>query len=172
MEAIEKISRQIELELAASLVYRELKATCDNEELKGLWHTLSVHEEYHAAALKGLKKTLTKEELEKEASTLDMNNINSQLSSHKEVMEEIPKGVSTRRAFEIAMFMEFSELNSLFFNAVKNEGEDGSPYIHSMGEGTKRHLMTLYRGLQKYAGDSEQLPYAEKFRELGLIKTN
>ena len=170
MEAIEKINRQIELELAASSVYTELKDTCDNEELKGLWHTLSVHEEYHAAALKGLKNTLTKDELEKEASTLDMGNINSLIASHEEFIEEITKGVSTRRAFEIAMFMEFSELNSLFFHAVENETEDDSPYIHSMGEGTKRHLLTLYRGMQKFAGDDTSLPYVEKFRELGLIK--
>ena len=170
MDAIEKINRQIELELAASSLYKELKASCDNEELKRLWHTLSVHEEYHAAALNRLKNTLTKEELEKEASTLDMDNINSLLASHKEFMEEIPAGVSIRRAFEIAMFMEFSELNSLFFNAEKSVNGDDSPYIHSMGEGTKRHLMTLYRGMQKFAGDDTSLPYVEKFRELGLIK--
>ena len=169
MEAIEKIDRQIELELAASSVYKELRGSCENEEVRRLWQTLAMHEEYHAAALERLKNSLSREDLEKEASTLDLDNINSLLASHKEFMEEIPKGVSTRRAFEIAMFMEFSELNSLFFNAVKNEGEDDSPYIHSMGESTKRHLMTLYRGLQKYAGDSEQLPYVEKFRELGLI---
>ena len=36
MEAIEKINRQIELELAASSLYKELKASCDNEELKRL----------------------------------------------------------------------------------------------------------------------------------------
>jgi hypothetical protein len=170
MDAIEKINRQIELELAASSLYKELKASCDNEELKRLWHTLSVHEEYHAAALNRLKNSLTKEELEKEASTLDMDNINSLLASHKEFMEEVPAGVSTRRAFEIAMFMEFSELNSLFFNAAKSASGDDSPYIHSMGEGTKRHLMTLYRGMQKYVGDDSQLPYIEKFRELGLVK--
>ena len=85
-------------------------------------------------------------------------------------MEEIPRGISTKRAFEIAMFMEFSELNSLFFHAAKGVNGDDSPYIHSMGEGTKRHLMTLYRGMQKYAGDDTHLPYMEKFRELGLIK--
>lgn len=170
MEAIEKINRQIELELAASSLYKELKASSDNEELQRLWHTLAVHEEYHAAALNRLKNSLTKEELEKEASTLDMDNINSLLARHEEFMEEMPAGVSTRRAFEIAMFMEFSELNSLFFNAEKSEDGGDSPYIHSMGEGTKRHLMTLYRGMQKFAGDDTSLPYVEKFRELGLIK--
>ncbi|MDT8318343.1 MAG: hypothetical protein RQ824_10215 [bacterium] len=169
MEAIEKINRQIELELAASSLYKELKVSCDNEELKRLWHTLAVHEEYHATALKRLKNTLSEEELEKEASTLDMDNINSLLASHKEFMEELPAGVSTRRAFEIAMFMEFSELNSLFFNASKSVTGDDSPYIHSMGEGTKRHLMTLFKGMQKFAGDDMKLPYIEKFRELGLI---
>jgi len=170
MDAIEKINRQIELELAASSLYKELKASCDNEELKRLWHTLAVHEEYHAAALKGLKNTLTQEELEKEASTLDMDNINSLLASHKEFMEEMLAGVSTRRAFEIAMFMEFSELNSLFFNASKSVTGDDSPYIHSMGEGTKRHLLTLYRGMEKFVGEDTKMSYIEKFRELGLIK--
>jgi len=172
VEATEKINRQIELELAASSVYTELKTSCDNEEVRRLWQTLALHEEYHAAALERLKNSLSREDLEKEASTLDMGNINSLLASHKEFMEEISKGVSTKRAFEIAMFMEFSELNSLFFNAVKNEGEDDSPYIHSMGEGTKRHLLTLYKGMQKYVGDDTQLSYVEKFREFGLIKTD
>lgn len=170
MEAIEKINRQIELELAASSLYKGLKASCDDEELKRLWHTLAVHEEYHAAALNRLKNTLTKEELEKEASTLDMDNINLMLARHEEFMEELPAGVSTRRAFEIAMFMELSELNSLFFNAAKSASGDDSPYIHSMGEGTKRHLMTLYRGMQKFAGDDTCMPYVEKFRELGILK--
>ena len=101
-----------------------------------------------------------------------MDNINSLLASHKEFMEEVSASVSTRRAFEIAMFMEFSELNSLFFNAAKSASGDDSPYIHSMGEGTKRHLMTLYRGMQKYVGDESQLPYIEKFRELGLVKVS
>lgn len=170
MEAIEKIDRQIELELTASSVYKGLKASCDIEELRRLWHTLAVHEEYHAAALERLKGSLSGEELKKEASTLDIDNINSLIASHKEFMEEIPAGVSTIRAFEIAMFMEFSELNSLFFNSVKKNGEGDSPYIHSVGEGTKRHLLSLYKGLQKYAGDSGELPYIEKFREYGLIK--
>ena len=169
MEAIDKIDRQIELELAASSLYKELKASSENEELRRLWHTLAVHEEYHAAALNRLKNTLTEDELEKEASTLDMDNINSLLASHEEFMKEIPGGVTTSRAFEIAMFMEFSELNSLFFNAEKSGGGDDSPYIHSMGEGTKRHLMTLYRGMQKYTGDETIMPYMEKFREMGLI---
>jgi len=169
MEAIEKINKQIELELTASSVYRKLKEACDCKEVGSLWQTLATHEEYHAAALKRLKATLSYEELEKEASTLDIDNINSLLAGHKRYLDEISYGISVTRAFQIAMDMEFSELNSLFFNHMGKGGEDPSPYIHSMGAGTKSHLMTLYKGIEKHAGPEEQAPYREKFVELGLI---
>ena len=169
MDAIRKINKQIELELLTSSVYKKLEFHTEGAEEKRLWHTLSTHEEYHAAALKRLKQTLDENELEEEASTLDMENIESVLSKYKEFLEEIPQGLSTKRAFEIAMFMEFSELNSLFFNAVDQEEEDHSPYIHSMGEGTKHHLLTLYKGMQKHIGKDEDAEYRKKFEKIGLI---
>ena len=171
MDGIRKIDRQIELELTASQIYRALEGACPDEEVKGLWHTLSVHEGYHAAALEHLKQTLTPAELEKEASTLDMANIEALLSEHRAFLEEIPRGITVHRAFEIAIFMEFSELNSLYFNAVRKgeKEEDSSPYLHSMGAGTRSHLLTLYRGIKAHGGEMDQVPYEEKFIALGLI---
>ena len=169
MDAIDKIDKQIELELMTSSVYRKLEEYTEEEDVKGLWHTLAIHEEYHAAALERLKKGLNEEELEKEASTLDMDNIESLLASHREFLEEIPQSLSIKRAFEIAMFMEFSELNSLYFHSVEKEGKDNSPYIHSMGEGTKSHLLTLYKGIQKHIGKDEDLSYRSKFEAIGLV---
>lgn len=169
MDAIDRIDKQIELELMTSNVYRKLEEYTEEEEVRRLWHTLAVHEEYHAAALERLKKTLNKEELEKEASTLDENNIEKLLSSYGEFLKEIPGGLTVKRAFEIAMYMEFSELNSLFFNSVEKGGHDNSPYIHSMGEGTKSHLLTLYKGIQSHIGEEEELAYRSKFEEIGLV---
>jgi len=169
MDAIEKIDKQIELEMMTSSVYRKLEENSEEEEVRRLWHTLGIHEEYHAAALERLKKTLNEEELEKEASTLDVDNIESLLSTYRDFLEEISPDLSTKRAFEIAMHMEFSELNSLYFNSVEKGGQDSSPYIHSMGEGTKSHLLTLYRGIQKHIGKDEDLSYRSKFEEIGLV---
>ncbi|MDH3976051.1 MAG: hypothetical protein OEV42_17385 [Deltaproteobacteria bacterium] len=169
MDAINRIDKQIELELMTSSVYRKLEEYTEDEEVRRLWHTLGIHEEYHAAALERLKKTLNEEELEKEASTLDVDNIETLLSAYRVFLEEIAPGLSVKRAFEIAIFMEFSELNSLFFHSVGKGGQDNSPYIHSMGEGTKSHLLTLYRGIRKHIGKDEDLSYRSKFEEIGLV---
>ena len=170
MDVVEKIDKQIELELSASALYRKLEEHTKNAELKRLWGTLSVHEEYHAASLESLKASLSPEELENEASTLDEDNIEDLLKKHGEFMKSIEGDVSDRRAFEIAMFLEFSELNSLFFNTMKEGEEDRAPYLHSLAEGTKSHLMTLYKGVKKHLGKEEQVPYLEMFRDLGLLK--
>lgn len=169
MDAISKIDKQIELELMTSSVYRQLEEHTEEEEVRRLWHTLGMHEEYHAAALERLKKTLNEEELEKEASALNVDNIEILLSSYRELLEEIPRGLSVKRAFEIAMHMEFSELNSLYFNSVEKGSGEESPYIHSMGEGTKSHLLALYRGIQDYVGEGEGLLYRSKFEDAGLV---
>ena len=170
MNAVEKIDKQIELELSASALYRKLDENTEDAELKRLWSTLAVHEEYHAASLESLKASLSPEELENEASTLDEENINGLLQKHEEFMKAIKEDVSPSRAFEIAMFLEFSELNSLFFNAMRSGEEDRAPYLHSLAEGTKSHLMTLYRGVKKHLGEKEQAPYLEMFTDLGLMK--
>jgi len=169
MDALDKIDKQIELELMTSNVYRKLEEYTEEEEVRSLWHTLAIHEEYHAAALERLKKSLSREDLEKEASTLDAENIEKLLASYTGFLKEIPKGLSIKRAFEIAMHMEFSELNSLYFHSVEKGGKDNSPYIHSMGEGTKSHLLTLYKGMQKHMGEEDELLYRGKFEEIGLV---
>lgn len=170
MNAIKKMDKQIELEQTASAIYKKLGTNAASDELKTLWNTLSLHEEYHAIALERLKSTLSEEELEKEASTLDEKNIETLLAEHRKIMDEIEGEVSVKRSFEIAIFMEFSELNSIFFNSVTSDPRESSSYIHSMGEGTRSHLMTLYRGIKKFLGKNEQLPYIEKFREFDLIQ--
>ncbi len=170
MDAIRKIDKQIELEHTASKIYRELEKSSVAAELKSLWSTLALHEEYHAAALEHLKATLSDDELEEEASTLDENNLDKRLEGHKRAIKEIPKGVSMKRSFEIAIFLEFSELNSLYFNSLTRNDEDPSPYIHSIGEGTRSHLLALYKGIRKFLGEKEQAPYMKKFSEYGLIK--
>lgn len=171
MDAKTKIDKQIELEHAASAVYKGLKKNATTEELRDLWHDLSVHEEYHAAALESLKETLSNEELEGEASALDEKTMDMMLSCADEFVEEASMGVSIKRSFQIAMFMEFSELNSIFFNAVKKQEEDKAPYIHSLGEGTKKHIRTLYKGIVKYVDEDEQALYLRKFQEYGLDKS-
>ena len=170
MDAIRKIDKQIKLEHTASEIYRELEKSSVGAELKRLWSTLALHEEYHAAALEHLKATLSDDELEEEASTLDEKNIDKLLESHKKLIKEMPKGVSMKRSFEIAIFLEFSELNSLYFNSLAKSDKDPSPYIHSMGEGTRGHLLALYKGIKKFLGEKEQAPYMKKFSEYGLIK--
>lgn len=152
-----------------SSVYKKMGQYTEAVEEKRLWHTLSTHEEHHAAALKRIKQTLNEKELEEEASALDIENVETMLSKNLEFLAEIPQGLSTKRAFEIAMFMEFSELNSLFFNAAEKKEEDPSPYIHSLGEGTKHHLLTLYKVMQKHISKDEDAKYREKFEKIGLI---
>ncbi len=167
MEAIRKIDKQIELEQAAYTIYDRLRASAGNEELKNLWHRLSVHERYHAVALERLKNTLSMEELEREAHALDEGSIDAQLARCKELMSEVSKGVTERRAFEIAIDMELSEISALFLKEGKTEM---APYlIHSLGAGTRSHLLMLYDGVKKFFGEKEGIPYMEKFKKLGII---
>ncbi len=170
MDAIRIIDKQIELELSASALYQKLEENTKEGELKRLWSTLAMHEQYHATSLESLKASLSPEELENEASTLDEKNIEELLEKHEEFMKTIKGKVSASRAFEIAMFLEFSELNSLFFNDMRTDEEDRAPYLHSLAEGTKSHLMTLYKGIKKHLGKKEQAPYLKMFTELGLVK--
>ena len=169
IDAVAKMNKQIQLELMASSVYGHLQAYSDNEELKELWKKLAIHEKYHAAALERLRDTLSRATLEIETFAINPGKIDELLSELDIIIHEIKGGISSGRAFEIALVLEFSELNAIFFSSNDIDNKSPSLYIHSMGEGTKSHLTLLYKGMKKYLNTGEQAPHLQKFYEHGII---
>ncbi len=172
IDAVAKINKQIQLELMASSIYGHLQAHAENEELKELWKKLAIHEKYHAATLERLRDTLSRETLTIETFAINPGKIDELLNELDNIIHEIKGRISSSRAFEIALFLEFSELNALFFSSNDIGKDNTSVYIHSMGEGTKRHLTLLYEGVKKHLEPNNQTPHLQKFYEKGIISRN
>lgn len=168
-DAVGKINKQIELELMASSIYSHLQAYSDNEELKELWKRLAIHEKYRAAAMESLRDTLGRETLEIETFAINVGKIDELLNQLDNIIHEIKGGISSGRAFEIALFLEFSELNSMFFSSNNIDNKSPSIYIHSMEDGTKSHLTLLYKVMKKHLEPNDQTLHLQKFYEIGII---
>lgn len=169
LDAFNKINRQIQAVRSASSIYAGLQTYADNTELKNLWQKLAVQKKYHAVALERLRDTLSREALEIETFFINPEKIDLLSGELDAIAHEIHSGISCSRAFEIALFLESSELNALFVNSNNEGNKNPSLYIHSMGDGIKSHLTLIYKGMKKFVNTQEQAPHLQKLYELGII---